>query len=236
MIALPNEFEYDPGIKELIETKVRHFEVLAEDLPIYIIHELSSGKNTVVYMSPKGLEALSMTLDEIRAMGERYYNVFFNQDDAVDYLAKWTVFAADYTNKGAWFTFFQQVRIKDSEQPVWFLSASTVIAYDPVQQTPLFSITLALRIHQYLPIVPKLERLIGENKFLKDNLGLFTLLTKREKEILCLMAQGIGQKIIAGNLFTSEKTVRTHRRNIKRKLGIRNEVDLLRFAQAFNIV
>lgn len=51
MIALPNEFEYDPGIKELIETKVRHFEVLAEDLPVYIIHELSSGKNTVVYVA-----------------------------------------------------------------------------------------------------------------------------------------------------------------------------------------
>ncbi|MBL7706286.1 MAG: response regulator transcription factor [Taibaiella sp.] len=87
-----------------------------------------------------------------------------------------------------------------------------------------------------MPIVPKLERLVSEHTFLKENLDLYTTLTKRERELLRLMALGMTPKEIAAQLTTSEKTVRTHRRNIKRKLQIKKEVNLVYFAQAFNLV
>ncbi len=45
-------------------------------------------------------------------------------------------------------------------------------------------------------------------------------LTPREFEILELMAEGATALDIAGHLFIAENTVRTHRRNIRRKLGI----------------
>lgn len=54
--------------------------------------------------------------------------------------------------------------------------------------------------------------------------------------MLRLMALGMTPKEISQQLITSEKTVRTHRRNIKRKLHIKKEVDLVYFAQAFNLV
>jgi Response regulator containing a CheY-like receiver domain and an HTH DNA-binding domain len=114
-----------------------------------------------------------------------------------------------------------------------FCSASTVIAYDEQTHLPLYSLTLALRMHQHMPIIPKLERLVSENAFLKANLDLYITLTKREKEMLRLMALGMTPKEISEQVITSEKTVRTHRRNIKRKLHIKKEVDLVYFAQAF---
>lgn len=70
----------------------------------------------------------------------------------------------------------------------------------------------------------------------RNCLALYTTLTKRERELLRLMALGMTPKEIAEQRTTSEKTVRTHRRNIKRKLQVKKEVDLVYFAQAFNLV
>lgn len=72
--------------------------------------------------------------------------------------------------------------------------------------------------------------------FLKENINLYITLTKSEREMLRLMAIGMTPKEISAQLFSSEKTVRTHRRNIKRKLHVKKEVDLVYFAQAFNLV
>ncbi len=232
---LPNYIDCDELTKQQITQKINAFSSLSENLPVYIIHELSSGKNAVVYMSPKGLEELGTTLEEVRAFGEKYHDIFFNPDDVVSYLAKWTDFAVDYRNKDAWFTFFQQVKTSNYDKPIWFLSASAVIAYNEATQKPLFSITLAFRLNQYLPIVPKLERLVSENNFLKEKMNLFISLTKKEKEILHFMAQGMSLKVIANDLCTSELTIKTHRRNIKKKLKIKNDVEMVQFAQAFNI-
>ncbi|WP_316821889.1 response regulator transcription factor [Pedobacter gandavensis] len=52
-------------------------------------------------------------------------------------------------------------------------------------------------------------------------------LTKREKEIISLIALGKTSKEIAALLFLSELTIKTHRKNISEKLGTKNVVDLL---------
>jgi len=55
-------------------------------------------------------------------------------------------------------------------------------------------------------------------------------LTKREKEILALIAQGLTDKEIAEKVFLSALTVISHRKNILSKLGLKNKVELTRFA------
>ncbi|MER3446161.1 MAG: hypothetical protein C4291_04675 [Candidatus Dadabacteria bacterium] len=52
-------------------------------------------------------------------------------------------------------------------------------------------------------------------------------LTKREEEILNLIVQGYRNKPIADKLFISENTVKNHIRNIFRKLGINNRLNLI---------
>ncbi|HLP13901.1 MAG TPA: response regulator transcription factor [Flavobacteriales bacterium] len=55
-------------------------------------------------------------------------------------------------------------------------------------------------------------------------------LTKREKEILAFIAQGLTDKEIADKVFLSSLTVISHRKNILSKLGLKNKVEIARFA------
>lgn len=55
-------------------------------------------------------------------------------------------------------------------------------------------------------------------------------LTRREKEILPLVAQGLTSQAIAGQLFLSALTVETHRRNILAKFEVNNTAALIRLA------
>jgi DNA-binding NarL/FixJ family response regulator len=57
-----------------------------------------------------------------------------------------------------------------------------------------------------------------------------TSLTKREREILRLLADGLRQDEIAERLFISRKTVSTHVANIVRKLGVRTQTQAVALA------
>ncbi len=54
--------------------------------------------------------------------------------------------------------------------------------------------------------------------------------TKREKEILALLVEGISNKEIADRLFVSERTIVGHKTNLLAKTGCKNTVSLLAFA------
>jgi DNA-binding NarL/FixJ family response regulator len=55
-------------------------------------------------------------------------------------------------------------------------------------------------------------------------------LTPREQEVVKLIAEGHTSEEIAQTLVISKKTVERHRANILEKLGVRNRVDLTRYA------
>ncbi|NBP71021.1 MAG: DNA-binding response regulator [Cytophagia bacterium] len=61
-------------------------------------------------------------------------------------------------------------------------------------------------------------------------------LTKRESEILQLVAEGIGNKEIGERLFISVKTVETHKTHILDKLGLKNNTELIKYAIKNNII
>jgi DNA-binding NarL/FixJ family response regulator len=69
-----------------------------------------------------------------------------------------------------------------------------------------------------------------------DTHGRYDSLTKREREILYLLAKGMKNKEIAVNLGISTRTAECHRAHIMRKLNLRNPVDLAHFALQNNIV
>lgn len=62
------------------------------------------------------------------------------------------------------------------------------------------------------------------------------LLTDREREVLKLISKEYNNKQIAEELFISERTVETHRKNIFRKTGTNNLVGLIKFAYANNLI
>jgi DNA-binding NarL/FixJ family response regulator len=58
----------------------------------------------------------------------------------------------------------------------------------------------------------------------------YETLTKREREVLHLMAEGHGNAQIGERLFISSRTVETHRANVMRKLHLRNQTEIVRYA------
>ena len=63
----------------------------------------------------------------------------------------------------------------------------------------------------------------------------YASLTPREREIMALAASGLMNKQIAGELGTSEITVKIHRGNAMRKMQARTFADLVRMAEALGI-
>jgi len=81
-----------------------------------------------------------------------------------------------------------------------------------------------------------IERILEMDEFKLKHFKRFQQLTKREKEILTLLAEGLNNPQIAGQLFISRQTVETHRKHINRKLDIKHLRDIMNYALAFDLV
>ena len=66
--------------------------------------------------------------------------------------------------------------------------------------------------------------------------GGYASLTRREREIMCLLADGLTTKEIAEKLFISRKTVENHRSNILSKLDLHSTVELVRYAARYGLI
>ncbi|MHB0981450.1 MAG: helix-turn-helix domain-containing protein [Thermoleophilia bacterium] len=67
----------------------------------------------------------------------------------------------------------------------------------------------------------------------RDLMSRFGSLTAREFEILRMIALGMPNKVVAGRLYITEKTIKTHTNNIYRKLGVRNRLQAVLAHQDF---
>ena len=63
-----------------------------------------------------------------------------------------------------------------------------------------------------------------------SSLDLYETLTTREREVLQLVAQSCSNVDIASRLSISPRTVETYRANVMRKLDLRTQTDLIRYA------
>lgn len=83
---------------------------------------------------------------------------------------------------------------------------------------------------------PEIKALIFKDFYLKETEGKglpgkkSTVLSKREEEVLALIAEGKNIKEVGEHLFISPKTVETHKMHIQDKLGLKNTAQLVRYA------
>ena len=80
-----------------------------------------------------------------------------------------------------------------------------------------------------------LESEIDSNHYFIDDFMKKFQLTRREVEIIRMIEKEHTSKEIGNNLFISEFTVGTHRKNIMRKLDVKNIAGLMKIAQQFRI-
>lgn len=108
------------------------------------------------------------------------------------------------------------------------------------QQTLLGAIQTVMKGERYFS--PEITALVFQDFFLKEKEGKGlpskkkTSLSKREEEVLIMIANGKSLKEIAENLFISIKTVETHKLHIQDKLGLTNTAQLVKYAIEKNLI
>lgn len=78
-------------------------------------------------------------------------------------------------------------------------------------------------------VLAQLSRSDGDKKHGAES-GRIGTLTKREREVVTLVGEGLRNKQIAEKLFISETTVRHHITSIFNKLGVSNRLNLVMYA------
>jgi DNA-binding NarL/FixJ family response regulator len=81
-----------------------------------------------------------------------------------------------------------------------------------------------------------LDRFLGESGGELRDASVLDALTEREREVLVLMSRGLSNTEIAGKLFLSEATVKTHVGRILAKLDVRDRVQAVVLAYETGLV
>ena len=63
-----------------------------------------------------------------------------------------------------------------------------------------------------------------------------SVITEREREILQLVSQGLSAKQIANNLYISEHTVYTHKKNMLKKFNLNSSNELVKYASSQGLI
>lgn len=221
-------------IAGIIAESIAEIVSIADKLPgVVIIHDLRDW--SVVWMSSRGLNLLGVTLAEITSItSEEYFSHYFNSEDANDYNPQ-ILGLLQKNDDDDFCTFFQQVRFRINEDWNWYMSSCKILAHDTTGK-PLLTITMALPIDAMHHMTTKASRLLEENNFLRRNFSLFSKLSKRECEVLKLLALGKSSAETGNELFVALGTIETHRKNIKRKLKTNDYYELCQFARAFDLI
>jgi DNA-binding CsgD family transcriptional regulator len=101
-------------------------------------------------------------------------------------------------------------------------------------------IWLALKLSK-----PKIETIVVEKEVYINQNEIFVLnttlmsqleISKRELEVLNLLAQGASNQEIASKLFVSLSTIKTHNQNIFEKLDVKNRIQAVEKAKRFHLI
>jgi DNA-binding NarL/FixJ family response regulator len=106
------------------------------------------------------------------------------------------------------------------------------------KESPLDDLIEAARtVHRGDVLVPSrmlgalLRRLLQRRRDYQSALSRMTSLTRREREVLALLAQGADNDSIAQRLVISPETARTHVQNVLGKLGVHSRLEAAAFVR-----
>lgn len=130
-------------------------------------------------------------------------------------------------NKGEVFSGIYRIKHKEGHW-VWVYSSSIVFKRDE-KGIPEQLLGMCIDFSDNFKTMKQFKELYQENQHLKNDL-LISRLTKREKEVITLIAEGKTSQQIAEQLNISIHTANNHRKNILKKLNLSNIAELAHFA------
>jgi ATP/maltotriose-dependent transcriptional regulator MalT len=180
----------------------------------------------IVYYHQNVLSIFNKSLPEIQNEGRDFINAISDKKSQQIFSTSLINFSLT-GNRRKTFSFIQRIRQNAKAEYKMFYTTSrhyrdgkNLLSYtQPLQM---------LRDHSFL------KEIVEERySFFNKHFFRFYLLTLREREILDFIAKGCSNKVISEKLHISLHTVKTHRKNICRKLETGKLIDLIKFAQVF---
>jgi DNA-binding NarL/FixJ family response regulator len=120
------------------------------------------------------------------------------------------------------------LRAEAGEMPIVFVSGSRTESYDRVAGLLVGADDYIVKPYAPDELLARVRQLVRRSQPTIPSVT--ARLTKREREVLLLLADGLRQDDIAERLFISRKTVGTHVANILRKLGVRSQTQAVAVA------
>lgn len=199
-----------------------------------------------------GMRTLLQTVSNLQIVGEAK-----NSDELLDLVKSFDVnlILLDYTSKGFTIDVIPQALQRKNDL--------NIIAITPEQSAPTLVHALRSGVKSYVKkdcdtqeIIDSVRETGRGNKFfcgqiletIRDasiniddiDIDAFSCepvsLSERENEIITLIAEGLTNQQIADQLFLSNHTINTHRKNIMSKLGVKNTAGIVMYAVKTNLV
>jgi DNA-binding NarL/FixJ family response regulator len=120
------------------------------------------------------------------------------------------------------------LRANASDMPIVFVSGSRTESYDRVAGLLVGADDYIVKPYAPDELLTRVRHLVRRSQ--PSPPPATARLTKREREVLGLLADGLRHDDIAERLFISRKTVGTHVANILRKLGVRSQTQAVMIA------
>ncbi|MDN5217088.1 helix-turn-helix transcriptional regulator [Fulvivirgaceae bacterium BMA12] len=215
-------------IDKLLDHGVFELEEIGEYVPSFF-HLNNKDDLTIEYLNQAGCDWLELTMDEINNMGFEFFKKYIHKDTLKDVFPGFLQFYQQ-DDKSKVHCDFQKVFDKRSQDYKLLFTASKIHNKRPGL------ITISCPVENSASLTKKLERMLGEQVFARKHYKQFSTLTKREVQVLTMLADGQSNPQIAGQLFLSRRTIEQHRKNINRKLEIKRFTDVIRYAQAFDLI
>ena len=221
--------------QELIKHHVSKVKSFAELLPgITMIHNAQNNFQRLEYISKRGLEFLQATQEYLISLGHEYYIKYFNQQD-IWKLMEDMQGMLKRRDPNEIYTFYHQARPNEKSEWTWFLNSMKILTFSD-DGSPLLTITFAVMLDPNYSVTYKVDKVLDEKFFSIRNKSLYESLSKREKEILKLVAEGFTSEKISVKCNISVETVKTHRKKINQKINAKSLSDVQSFARAFDMI
>ncbi len=206
---------------------------IGDFLPVGLLINHRNGKN--LYMNHLSEETLHYSLDEIEDMGDKYPNAIVYSDEEFVRIRSAIDAFFRRSDESEVLSFFQRLRPKGCIDYEWMYITSKLYRSEP-EEEPDSRLLVACPVKLMGNMSQKVNRILDENIYMKKNFKKFSVLTRREKEIITLLAQGYDNPAIAEHLFISRYTVEQHRKNIRSKTGFKSLAEIIRFAITFDLI
>jgi len=192
-------------------------------------HENDKDTINLLYLEEKGCQLYGKTLEEIQEAGAEFLLDIMHPEDIQRCLPQLHEFAAE-NDESKTLSYFQRLRLKgQTEYQVYF----TCVKLN--KKRNIFQ-SITCPITQVDDFTEEVNNLLDSASYIEKHISIYTSFSKREREIIQLVCQGLEVKEIAEKIFLSPHTITKHKKNIYKKGGFSSNAELIQFALNFNLV